>query len=66
MERTLTHGMKEPGDLTLIPAGVCVRRIVERSCRTLALKTPSSAEKVHCRQRNRDCPSRQKPFEGDA
>ena len=53
-----------PGDLTLIPAGVCVRRIVDEPCRTLALKLPSSAEKIHCRDCGRQCPSRQEPFEG--
>ncbi len=52
----------EPGDLTLIPAGVCVRRIVDRPCRTLGLKLPSSAEKVHCAQCPRDCPSRQELY----
>ena len=53
----------EPGDLTLIPAGVCVRRTVDQACRTLALKLPSSAEKVHCRGCHRECPSRQEPAE---
>jgi LSD1 subclass zinc finger protein len=54
----------EPGDLTLIPAGVCVRRIVDQPCRTLALKIPSSAEKVHCAQCTRECPSRQELYGG--
>lgn len=53
----------EPGDLTLIPSGVCVRRIVDESCRTLALKIPSNAEKVHCGQCSRECPSRQEAFQ---
>jgi len=52
----------EAGDLTLIPAGVCVRRIVDQPCRTLALKIPSSAEKIHCRECRRKCPSRQEPY----
>jgi LSD1 subclass zinc finger protein len=52
----------EPGDLTFIPAGVCVRRIVDQPCRTLALKIPSSAEKIHCAQCTRKCPSRQELY----
>jgi hypothetical protein len=55
-----------PGDLTLVPAGVCVRRMVDQPCRTLALKIPSSAEKIHCRECHRECPSRQEPAEENA
>ena len=52
------------GDLIVVPAGVCVRRLVRRSVRTLALKVPSDARKVHCDRCDRTCARRVAPFGG--
>jgi quercetin dioxygenase-like cupin family protein len=50
-----------PGDLSVLPPGTCVKRIVRTSARTVAIKVPSSAEKVHCAECARDCASRLSP-----
>lgn len=48
-----------PGDLSVIPAGLCVKRVVPRSSRTLAVKVPSHDEKVHCDACDRECSFRE-------
>jgi hypothetical protein len=53
------------GDLTAVPAGVCVRRVIDEPCRTLAIKVPSSDEKIHCRHCERICERRVEKFGGD-
>ena len=52
------------GDFIVIPAGVCVRRLVCQSAKTVAMKVPSSAEKVHCGQCRRVCAWRVEPYRG--
>jgi hypothetical protein len=52
----------EPGDLISIPHGACVQRLVPGPARTLAIKLPSSGEKVHCRTCPRTCHHRREPF----
>ena len=47
-----------PGDLRVLPPGVCVKRVVRRPARTVAIKVPSSAEKVHCAECPRACAAR--------
>lgn len=42
-------------DLIVIPAGKCVQRIVRRATKTVTVKVPSSADKVHCAQCSRAC-----------
>jgi len=54
-----------PGDCSVVPAGVCVKRLIPERARTVAIKVPSSAEKIQCRACSRDCPSRQQPYVGD-
>ena len=51
------------GDLSYIPAGCCVKRIVNESARTIAIKIPSSAEKVHCRICDRNCSHRVEAYQ---
>jgi mannose-6-phosphate isomerase-like protein (cupin superfamily) len=46
------------GDFATVPAGVCVRRLIDEACRTLAVKVPSGDEKVHCRECDRECERR--------
>ncbi len=53
-----------PGDLVAIPARVCVRRVVRRAARGLAVKVPSSAAKVHCDACARACAWRAAPCAG--
>lgn len=43
------------GDFSMIAPGVCVKRLVRRPARTLAIKVPSAEEKVHCRSCPRAC-----------
>jgi hypothetical protein len=50
------------GDLHSIPRGTCVRRIAREPARTLALKLPSRAERVHCRECARICRYRLEPY----
>jgi hypothetical protein len=50
-----------PGDLRILPPGVCIQRRIRTAARTVAIKVPSSAEKVHCRDCPRDCASRVAP-----
>ncbi len=47
------------GDCSMVPAGVCVKRVIPVRSRTLAIKVPSSAQKIGCQDCTRDCPSRQ-------
>jgi len=50
------------GDFSHIQAGCCVRRIVNETARTIAIKVPSSAEKRHCSDCDRECGDRQSPY----
>jgi quercetin dioxygenase-like cupin family protein len=54
------------GDLRTAPAGVCVRRLIDEPCRTLAVKVPSNDRKVHCRDCTRWCAQRIEPFQESA
>lgn len=47
-----------PGDFRAVEPGTCLKRLVRKAARTVAVKTPSSAEKVHCAQCRRECNSR--------
>lgn len=49
------------GDLRCLPAGICVKRMVRRATRTLAIKVPSNAEKIHCAECSRACARRVTP-----
>ena len=51
-----------PGDLFIIGRGICVQRFVREPARTLAIKIPSSAEKVQCQLCSRNCTFRISPF----
>lgn len=51
-----------PGDFRALPPGTCVQRLVRKAARTVAIKTPSSAEKVHCAQCPRECGARLEPY----
>ena len=51
-----------PGDFRAVPPGTCVKRLVRQAARTVAIKAPSSAEKVHCAQCTRECGSRVEPY----
>ena len=51
-----------PGDVRVLPPGVCVQRLVRKRTRTVAIKVPSSAEKVHCAQCPRECARRVEPY----
>lgn len=52
----------QAGDFCIIPAGVCVKRIVRRSTRTVAVKVPSVNEKVCCSSCRRECTWRVAPM----
>ena len=52
----------QAGDLATVPAGVCVERIIQQPCRTLAIKVPSNDVKIHCRDCARMCTQRVEPF----
>jgi hypothetical protein len=52
----------DPGDFNVVPAGVCVKRIVPVRSRTIAVKVPSSPACVVCEQCERDCRARIAPF----
>ena len=54
------------GDLATVPVERCVERVVEESCRTLAIKVPSDDVKIHCRDCGRECARRVEPFEESA
>jgi hypothetical protein len=54
------------GDLATVPAKVCVERIVEQPCRTLAVKVPSNDVKLYCRDCARVCAQRVEPFKETA
>lgn len=51
-----------PGDLRILAPGACVRRIVRTPTRTVAIKVPSSPEKVLCAQCPRECAARLAPY----
>lgn len=53
------------GDFSIIPAGVCVKRIVPEHARTVAVKVPSSDERVVCSGCPRECRFRIHPYIGD-
>ncbi len=53
-----------PGDCCVIAPGTCVRRLVREPVRTVAIKVPSSSEKVHCAGCPRDCRWRVAPYSG--
>jgi len=55
------HGV---GDLIVVPAGVCVRRLVRRPVRTLTVKVPSDDGAVRCETCSRTCEARTAPFGG--
>jgi hypothetical protein len=54
------------GDFTTVPAGVCVKRIVRESARTVAAKVPSLSERVVCADCPRACSARIAPYMGHA
>lgn len=51
-----------PGDLRALPPGDCVQRLVRTATRTVAIKVPSSAEKIHCAACPRQCAVRLAPY----
>ncbi len=51
------------GDFATVPAGVCVKRLIDEPCRTLAIKVPSGNEKIHCRECDRVCARRAEGFQ---
>jgi len=51
-----------PGDLRVLEPGACVQRIVRAPTRTVAIKVPSNAEKVHCGECPRECAARLAPY----
>jgi len=53
----------EAGDLSIIPPGVCTRRIARTGATTMAVKVPSSAEKIHCSACPRECGHRLEPYD---
>ena len=50
------------GDLLMVPPENCVRRLVEKRCRTLAIKLPSGEEKIQCQHCPRECRHRVRDF----
>jgi hypothetical protein len=50
-----------PGDVRILPPGVCVERRIRTAARTVAIKVPSSAEKIHCSECPRECAHRLAP-----
>ena len=50
-----------PGDVRVLSPGVCVERRVRTAARTVAIKVPSNAEKIHCAQCQRECAFRLAP-----
>lgn len=52
------------GDFIVIPPDTCVRRLVRQTARTVTVKVPSQAEKVHCAQCERACSWRVEPYQG--
>jgi len=55
-----------PGDVRVLPPGVCVQRRIRSAARTVAIKVPSSDDKVHCAQCSRECASRIAPFQEES
>jgi quercetin dioxygenase-like cupin family protein len=53
------------GDFSVIPAGVCVTRVVRERSRTVAVKVPSSGERVVCTGCPRECAWRISPYLGE-
>ena len=54
------------GDFSFIPAGVCVKRLVNEPARTIAVKVPSNSSKTFCNQCNRICHNRLFPYDASA
>jgi len=54
-----------PGDVSVIAPGECVQRLVRTATRTVAVKVPSSAEKVHCGACARECGARLASYAGE-
>ena len=52
-----------PGDVRILPPGLCIERRIRTTARTVAVKVPSSAEKVHCAECPRECASRLAPYQ---
>jgi len=50
-----------PGDLRVLPPGICTRRIIRVPARTVAIKVPSTSEKVFCLGCSRQCAARVAP-----
>lgn len=50
------------GDFIVVPAGQCVQRIVRQATKTVAVKAPSSNEKIHCDECPRECAWRVEPY----
>ena len=57
-----TH-WSNPGDFSVVPPEVCVKRIVPVRTRTIAAKVPSSSACVVCSQCERECNARVALFE---
>lgn len=52
------------GDISHVPAGVCVRRLVPEGARTITIKVPSRPnDKVFCASCNRPCDFREAVFQ---
>jgi len=51
------------GDVCIIPAGVCVKRLVLQPARTVAVKVPSRNDKVYCAACPRECSCRVTPYQ---
>jgi len=53
------------GDLSVVPAGRCVKRLVPQPARTVAVKVPSRpGDKVHCQHCQQECTARLKAYQG--
>lgn len=52
------------GDFIVVPAGECVQRLVRERTMTVAIKVPSSAEKIHCDACARLCAYRVAAYKG--
>lgn len=52
-----------PGDVSAIPPGVCIERLIDADTITIAVKVPSvPGDKIHCAECARACHSRQESF----
>ena len=55
-----------PGDLRILTPGTCAQRIIRRPTRTIAVKVPSSDDKIHCQECPRACAMRLAPCHQEA